>query len=291
MSAIQIAYAAEKPSFWSALFLTGVGLRFLCYAALYMAMGLQPLALSSVAPILATDMFIALWQTHRYNTACGLYWHRTGRFWPLIAGYAVFAGMMIGMVIMWVLLFQGADKSRDILKPEDWVPREQTEPYLARYKVKFSRDGREMFFAGVMSEGSALQLETMMDAAPQLQTLHLDSPGGNLYEARSFAQRVKRLGLDTHISKECSASCILVFAAGQNRTLGFGAEMGFHRYGLDFEQLQSDLNIEREISEDRLYLAGEGINPEFLDTYFNRDRSKIWYPERDQILSSGLIRN
>lgn len=291
MSAIQIAYAAVKPSFWSALLLSGVGLRLLCYAALLTAMDFQPLDLSAVASILATDMFIALWQTNRFNTACGLYWQRTGRFFPLVAGYGVFVMLLIGMLILWVMLFQGADKVRFKHVEEEFVPREQTEPYMERFKVTFSRDGRDMFFAGVMAEGSAMKLEEIMDKAPYLQTLHLDSPGGNIYEARAFARRVKRLELDTHIAKECSASCILVFAAGDKRTLGFGAEMGFHRYGLDFEQLQTGLNIQREISEDRLYLAAEGLHPDFLDRYFDLERSRIWYPERTEILASGLITN
>lgn len=289
MSAISTSVTIQRPTFLGALLFTGLGLRVLCAAAMYGLTFAEPLALPVLAAVLAGDLFIFVWQLMRFGNVAADHLRQTGHFWTVVSGFTFFGMMAIAMIVQWWLLYQGVDMAaRPAEKPMRYT-QSQPQSNGDRFKVSMTRDGKTMFFTGVMSDGMARKLEPMLDRAQSLQTVTLDSPGGNLYEARSLAQRIERRGLNTHVAKECSASCTLVFAAGTLRTLGPGAELGFHRYGLDFEQLMPNVQTIKEIPEDRKYLVGRGIDVRFLDRMFTLDRGAIWYPTRSQLETAGVV--
>lgn len=290
MSAISTSVTIQRPTFLGALLFTGLGLRVLCAAAMYGLTYVEPLALPALAAVLAGDLFIFVWQLMRFGNVAADHLRQTGHFWTVVSGFTFFGLMGIVMVVQWWLLYQGVDMAaRTVKEPVSSYTQSSKSSFDDRFKVSMTRDGKTMFFSGVMSDGMARKLEPMLDRSQALQTVTLDSPGGNLYEARSFARRIQKRGLNTHVAKECSASCTLVFVAGTQRTLGPGAELGFHRYGLDFEQLLPNVQTTKEIPEDRKYLVGRGIDVRFLERVFTIDRGPIWYPTRTQLETAGVV--
>lgn len=57
----------------------------------------------------------------------------------------------------------------------------------------------------------------------------LNSDGGPVAEAALLSSRIRERGADTRVEGECASSCILLFAAGQNKSLSYGSRVGVHR--------------------------------------------------------------
>lgn len=289
MSAISTNYRVTRPRFWNALCLTGIGIRVLCFAVFYYLLLIDPIKVSIVGVILALDLFVFIWQIHRYSNAGAHHLQQTGQFWIVAFGYALLGLLTIPMITLWWLLYSKADTSQKTYF-EPYVERVYSKPKSDRFKVTLTRDGRTMFFTGVMANGMSARLEPMLDQAFALETLNLDSPGGDLIEARSLARRIQRKGINTHVTSDCSASCLLVFAAGNKRTMGPGAQLGVHRYGLDFNQLSNNIRLSKEAIKDRGFLESRGVQDAFLEQMFTQKRDAIWYPDREEIEASGLLK-
>ncbi|MDC0738606.1 hypothetical protein N6L24_09960 [Cognatishimia sp. SS12] len=288
MSAISFDGVERGPSFGSALFLTGFGLRLLCAGGLVYLGTLAPLALPVLAAALATDLFAFFWQLVRFNAASVAYFNNTGRFWQITAGYLLFLVMAIAMLTQWWLLYDSSELAQ-ARKAEAANMALHGGPKVERFKMTLSKDRKSLEFTGVVSQGTLDDLVPIFNRVPELETLVLNSAGGNLYAAREMAQEVMARGLNTHVERECGASCTLVFAAGRERTMNAGAELGFHRYGLDFLQLLAHVKIEEELPKDRQYFLGRGINSDFIERAFDLEREALWAPGRRALFNAGVL--
>lgn len=286
MSAISTNVERLGPTFGSALFLTGLLLRFVVAAGMIALAMYQPLDMLILIAAMAADLSVFVWQLLRFNTASNIFLTHTGRFWPVAGGYGGFLIAALCMMFIWFSLFSEADKSS--FKQFSSNSEEVAKPKIDRFKTNLSRDGSTMAFTGVMAQGMMRKLEAQLND-PNLRQITLDSPGGNIYEARDLARKVRDKGLSTYVAKECSASCLLVFTAGNTRNLGPGAELGFHRYGLDFTQVLPHVSPLKEMPIDRRYLQSRGLNTGFLGEYFDLDRPALWYPSRSELFRAGVI--
>lgn len=68
-------------------------------------------------------------------------------------------------------------------------------------------------------------------AAPGHKTIELNSMGGDVFAARRIARIIRRHKIDTAVHKNafCYSMCVLIFAAGHNRTAHETAMFGLHR--------------------------------------------------------------
>jgi hypothetical protein len=245
--------------------------------------------------LIILDLFVFAFQVVRFVNASSLYLQYTGRFWMVTSASAgfVFAGAVT--FYLWFLAFtvvdkalsgNGSDQKRTINEPtaivDSQVPRK-------RFRVHMSLDGRVLTYDGIMASGMMSDLAPLMAESRDLRQITLNSPGGNLNEARNLAQSVLQYGLDTHVAVECSASCLLAFAAGANRTMGPGAQLGFHRYGLDFKQLMPFVEVDVERLQDQSFLEQQQIDPRFIDRYFQEDRRTLWYPHKNELMDAGIL--
>lgn len=289
MTAIDTRAVRHGPSFASALWITGLALRLVMIMLLYSLTYFQPLTFGVIASIFALDLFVYLFQIVRYSNAAGTFIQETGRFWTALLGWIGFLTAALIMITQWWIAYSEADMA---VRPKfngGGVEVVEAKPRIDRFKASVSRDGRVLSYEGVMSEGMMLKLDPIIKDAGDLQQVTLNSAGGNVYEARDFAKRVAARGLDTHVLQECSSSCLLVYMAGRNRTMGSGAKLGFHRYGLDFTQLMPFANVNKEMGRDRTYLEKRGIEHRFLERYFDPDRRVLWYPNRGDLKKAGVI--
>ncbi|MGH1465878.1 MAG: hypothetical protein ACRBBQ_11010 [Cognatishimia sp.] len=241
-----------------------------------------------VGAIILLDLAIFAWQSKYMHKKAIQYFLQTGRFWTMASGYLVFFLLALSMFIVWVPVVSNVsfqERKWEAVIDEDLPDRQ----FHERFKAVLSEDGTTLTLSGIMAKDMNQKLWPLLSEAKSLTTFVLNSHGGNLHEARDLAQFVRDRDLDTHVTKVCSASCLLVFAAGSQRTLGPGAQLGAHLYGLDFLKLQPHLRPEHEMSTDRRYLQSRNIDPDFLNKLFDFERGPLWFPSRGEIQRSGLL--
>lgn len=294
MSVINTHIQSNKPSFGNALWVTGLLLRLAMVTIFIAVLKFSSGSILSLALAMLADLLLFLFQLLRYATASSYYLAETGRFWTVTGGAAGYFFAAVVSLVLWGLAIMAIEEQaskggtgEDVTFTTLKRPDIKTPP--KRFRAHLSSDGRSLSFDGVMSRGTMADLDPLMYEAANLESITLSSPGGDLNEARKLAQRIAEYGLDTHVVKECSSSCLLAFAAGANRTMGPGAQMGFHRYGLDFKQLMPGVELDKERLRDMRFYQQQRISEEFLNRYFREDRRTLWYPHKNELMAAGFI--
>lgn len=285
MAAINTDIDRHGPSFASALWFTGIALRLISLLCLFGLTYMQPVGVLALAAIIGLDLGLYLWQLIRYSTAAGAYLTETGRFWTVTAGGAFFLFSAVLMLSLWAILFAGTQTSAFRQGPDAEASTARPE----RFSLRVSDDRQSIAFSGVMVQGMMAEVEKTVSGLPTLNSFVLDSPGGDLYEARELARFIQKKGFNTHVTRECSASCLLAFMAGRTRSLGQGAQLGWHRYGLDFTQLITFVSPAAELPKDRMFYLSHGVSSAFLDKALAEERSAIWYPTRSEMVNAGIL--
>lgn len=159
----------------------------------------------------------------------------------------------------------------------------------AKYSFVPSVDGLTLVFTGSIELGISKQFATQLKRNPKLQTIVLNSPGGNIYEARGLAKLIHENELNTIVIEQCNSSCTIVFIGGIRRELTPNARLGFHQYRIDatYSVLNADASAEQE--RDRLLYAKAGVKPPFLMKMFESHSDEMWFPEIDDLLDAGVV--
>lgn len=287
MSAISTDTVRQGPTFAGTFWVQGVLLRVIIGCCLFGLTYYQPLPMALLAAVLATDLCAFIWALIRFNAVASTHLTETGRFWPVTLGFGFFVLAAVAAMVSWWLLFVEANPP-SIVRNNDRDSLSRPASSGERFVAEISRDRTQIILKGVIANGLVLQLESQFADSNKINTIVLNSPGGNVYEARLLAEDIRRRGLDTHVSTECSASCLLAYMAGENRTLGIGAQLGFHRYGLDFVQVLPHVSPLREMRVDQQYYLQRGVPLDFLDRFFDLNRDAVWYPTRRELESAGI---
>ncbi len=287
MSAISTNFVQKGPTFGSALWLTGVFFRLGMTGLLFALTLTQSISFLVFALIVTGDLISFIWSIGRYNGASNSHLNSTGRFWAVTGGYVFFILAFIVMIVMWWLMFQVTE----FTPPSKNMGRDEIEqPHNnLRFVIETSPNKKQTTFKGVIASSAADEVAHALDGANGTATLVLRSGGGNVYVARDMASNVLQRGADTRVVNECSASCVLVFLAGANRTLGPGAQLGLHAYGLDYEQVLPHVVQSRERREDQQFFLQRGVSLAFVEKAFAADRDAIWYPSRQELIKAGVI--
>lgn len=291
MSAINIDYQDRGRSFVATFWLNGVCLRLLVIGVLIAMMNLTSISLPLLAGALAGDLFLFVWQLQRFATVSADYLTERQRFWPVFGGYAVFIIAVPVMLAQWWMLYEKAEAPPLLPNSVPEVTRDAAVPEAAapeRYNVSVSRDGKSLSFSGIMASGSALDFQAALSDGSRVEEVLLNSPGGNLMEARRMARLILKRELNTAVTIDCAGTCTLVYLAGKERKLMPRARMGFHRYGLDFMQMTPHYDLEKERLVDQRYMRGRAINFDFIEKVFDLNRDAIWFPRQDELYRVGV---
>src|SRR5438552_8077942 len=175
-------------------------------------------------------------------------------------------------------------------EPHPWIAAQPDAPAdpkaLPYYLARPIRQGSEVEFLGEIDFGAAEELRRALALAPSAKVLHLNSPGGEIQEAREMAQIVHERGIITTVDKLCMSACPLVFLAGKQRYVAPGAEIGFHRFespGMSTAEMDTLNQV------DRNYMQKAGIPREFIDKAFATPISSIWIPTHAELQTAGII--
>ena len=162
-----------------------------------------------------------------------------------------------------------------------------SDPDIAPYKITVVENGRELLIEGGIKHGLLKDLKKAIKFTPSITTINLESVGGRHGEAKDLYNYISKKGLDTVTNKRCVSACTIIFAAGRNRWLGIKGRLGFHSasfVGMSNNEVNKGLQeIYSTINKDKgillnIFYKGNKVDPK-----------KMWYPTRDELLTSKFI--
>jgi hypothetical protein len=169
---------------------------------------------------------------------------------------------------------------------ETWRMAFQNDPDIPDYRLQLTDQGTTILITGGIKFGLTHDLRGLLDAAPDVKRIELDSIGGRIGEANQIYAIILAEKLDTHVSNECLSACTIIFAAGGERTVAFDARIGLH--SPSFPGLSEiDLITMREDWKNRL--LARGVEEQFIRRGLSEPFSSMWFPTEAELYSSGLI--
>lgn len=157
---------------------------------------------------------------------------------------------------------------------------------MGRVQTRISANGAALHLSGLIGEGSASQVRTVLESAPSVQTLVLDSSGGWIREAELIAKYVRERGLNTYVESECESACTYIFVAGLDRAATPNARIGFHRPGQPGYGGAAPAKATQEMLA--VYRQA-GLSTAFLERVRDTPPDSMWYPSHDELVSYGVI--
>ena len=270
-------------SFW----LNGVALRLLVYFALVILTQAQPLPAPIFLVAVVLDALVFIWQATGYFRAAEHNLSGTGSLLPLWGGMIALIIAVFIMFAQWWGLVLAANPA-----PEEEHHFAKLERYrAAQYALNVSDDGNTILISGTITHGVTKKLRELLEVTPDVITVHLESEGGNIFEARGLAGLIRQKGLSTHVAQICASACTTVFMAGDRRSADAGARLGFHGYALQDAAQLPRFDIEAEQDRDREFFRNQGASEPFLTRMFQTASPSIWFPDHATLRNSGVLRD
>lgn len=157
---------------------------------------------------------------------------------------------------------------------------------MGTYQLRVLRDSSELEIAGSIVFGLTDEVGRMLDAHPTIKTLHLNSAGGRVGEARKLRDLITARGLTTYTATECFSACTIAYLAGSRRLIAETASLGFHRYsfpGIKDDPADPGYQVERSD-----WIA-RGIDSRFVAKAFTAPSSEMWKPTHRELFEAGAI--
>jgi hypothetical protein len=159
---------------------------------------------------------------------------------------------------------------------------DQTPPHV----IRLLRDETELELSGGMPFGTTDAIKKVLDAAPAVQVIHLNSQGGRMNEAYQLYKLIKEKDLITYTSANCVSACTVAFLAGRERYLAQNGRLGFHSVSIGgvSGEIAEELN-----DEVRQTLRKHGVPDGFINRALTTSPKEMWYPSTDELLRSNII--
>jgi hypothetical protein len=139
---------------------------------------------------------------------------------------------------------------------------------------------------GSLQDGSAEQLLALINKAPEISTVVLDSPGGVFSEAVKIANIISERHLNTYVEHDCSSACTSIFLAGKTRCLSPAAKLGFHAgYRMSVAPGIDTLNTD---GFQRDLYGKAGLPSAFIDRILATPKTTLWRPSRAELLDAHV---
>jgi hypothetical protein len=154
------------------------------------------------------------------------------------------------------------------------------------HQLRLLRAGTELELSGGMPFGTAAALQNLLDAAPTVKIIHLNSLGGRVSEGYEVHKLVRQHKLITYTSTDCVSACTIAFLAGGQRYLASSGRLGFHSAnfgGLD-EKVLPEIN-----TDIRRTLRQHGVEAGFINRALATSGDSMWYPTHGELVHAGVV--
>lgn len=160
------------------------------------------------------------------------------------------------------------------------------DPTVGPFHLRLINAGTEIEYIGGITFGSAEQLGNLLDAAPEVHTVHLSSHGGRVGEAEKIREIIRQRGLDTYVARECLSACTIAFLGGSKRYLHHRGRLGFHATsfpGVSDEDMRAG---NRQIAAEAIAF---GVTSSFANRAYLTSSDDMWFPTVDELTQSGFV--
>lgn len=187
------------------------------------------------------------------------------------------------------------------------------------HEPRFSIDGTTLIFDSEQDNDAGLtsiapeDAETLLNvlrANPGIETLQLNSSGGQVWAAYKMSDIVIDFGLDTHVHGDCDSSCVTVFLGGENRSMSRGSRIGFHQTSWNagsieryYEREREDsgwdtpfefaswmyVDTQSEVYSALKYMIARGVDPAFAIETLQKPSNGMWRPYRIILRGVGVL--
>lgn len=154
------------------------------------------------------------------------------------------------------------------------------------YTVRPLRNGSELEISGGIGPGISDALRAQLRANPNARVVHLNSPGGMVFEAKKLRDLIRERHLVTDTSTGCASACTIAFLGGASRLLNAEARLGFHQPKIPVlrgSALKATLQAEEE------YLVTCGVTRAFAHKVMLTPQDAQWYPTPAELLDAHVI--
>lgn len=238
-----------------------------------------------ILPVFLLDLAAFAWQVRRFQNAADDHVRSTGNLAPVWGGYLVILlAALLCASLWWGILLAGPLKSE-----EELFTDRMDRLHASFYELNISPDGTILKFDGAITFGLTRTAGQLLDANPQVSTVHLTGDGGHIYEARGFARLIRDRGLATVAHGDCRSACTMLFIAGAPRSLAPDARLGFHQYALESDGKFSSVDLKQEQEKDRAFFRRQGVSEAFLTRMYDQPSTGLWYPSREELRAAGLL--
>lgn len=164
----------------------------------------------------------------------------------------------------------------------------RNDPDIPDYRITLLADGSGVEVAGGFKFGLARELRRVLDTAPGVQFVHLDSVGGRSGEAEEVFSLIRRRGLSTYVARYCESACVIAFAGGEERWIDPRGRIGLH--SPDFPGL-SELELEGARNDYVAFLAAAGFDTALVRRGMAIPAASMWYPTIDELIEARAVTN
>jgi hypothetical protein len=208
-------------------------------------------------------------------------WRASGRagFWGWAARLVTVAGFTQFAVVMGqVALPQFVALADIVVNGDSTIPD---------YTITVTDGGSDVEITGGFKYGLADALRRVLDAAPGVRVLALQSPGGRIGEARAVYRLIVDRRLNTVTNTYCMSACTYAFLGGSRRWLGVGARLGFHAG--HFVGMSQAVVARQQRGFFAEVTARDGVPPAFFAHANSIAPTEMWYPTRSELLANHVL--
>ena len=210
------------------------------------------------------------------------------RLGPLPWLWAVYGAVFASLIFS--LVSAGTAVQTLVLAPQGPGMAEQlARERQSRYRFTASADGQTLRLEGTFELAITRNFTTFLARYPGAQQLILESPGGNIHEARGIASLVRERSLETRVEGSCSSACTIAFVAGKRRSMAPGARFGFHQYRLEADYQVLFASTAARQHEDGKLFEEMGVEASFTRRAFRTPADQMWFPAARLLLGSGFV--
>ncbi len=258
------------------ILVTLLGLRFLL-GYLQLLLPTSP-ALILIGFCIVANVVLLVWQVVGAFRAGDRHLRTTGDMISVWGGY-------FAIIVVVVLASIQTVNAITVLSPS-LPPQVAETPALPDLPI--SADGATITLSGNIDFDLNTAFVDALATHPAIRRVTLSSDGGYIFAARAIAFNIGKHRLDTHVELSCTSACTLAFMAGDARTLGPEARLGFHRYQMAAPGQTQIVDVNEELEKDRSYFASRGVSGDFLDQVFQAGHSDIWLPNHAVLQGAGV---
>lgn len=160
----------------------------------------------------------------------------------------------------------------------------QGDPSVGPFEIRVLAGGREVEFSGGIPQGATAALQQVLDTAPRVHTIHLNSHGGRLGEAARMRDLIRQHGFDTYTATGCFSACTIAFLGGRQRFVNPTARLGFHASSFPGSTKQ---RAQRDNEAIRQEIVRFGVDAEFAARAVGTPHEEMWTPSVTDLVRAG----